>query len=136
MDALGRVGTSGGRPALGAEPTGRSGVHSPTPAAMPARTHRSAAASRGLATQWRLTWHARQTAARRKVSLAEVLAVIDQPEVSYAQPQRGASIRICQRGSLAVVINVVERSVITVLLRSQSRWTDEDVRRRPRLVPA
>ncbi len=78
--------------------------------------------------QWRLTAHCRETATRRGVTLEQVLAVVEKPEITYTQDDHGHGRQMRQRGRLAVVVAPETRTVITVLLRAPHQWTDEEAR--------
>ncbi len=75
---------------------------------------------------WRLSGHARAAATRRGFHLADVLLAAANPEVAYTQEHRGAGRAVHQRDDIAVVVDRANRTVITVLLRSQVPWTDVD----------
>lgn len=77
------------------------------------------------------THHARQVMERRDVSGLDVEAVLSDPETS-TNTSRGL---LYSRGDLTVVTDRADTGrtvVITVLLRSQEQWTDEDARARRR----
>lgn len=77
----------------------------------------------------RLSGHARDAMRRRDVWPEEVARVLVAPDVVTAD---GAGRRRYVAGDLAVVVADEDSGplVVTVLLRSRSRWTDEDCRRR------
>ena len=64
---------------------------------------------------------------RRDITWADVMRVLDAPEVVYRQNNRNGIVH--QRGDLAVVVGD-DRTVITVLLRATHRWDDTDCRNR------
>ena len=90
---------------------------------MNARDHAQPAASVG----WRLTRHAEEAAAARGFTLAEVLLACEAPQVAYPGYLPGRMVH--QRDRVAVVVCPDSRTVITVLLRSNQPWTDDDARR-------
>lgn len=51
-----------------------------------------------------ITNHARKRAEQMRVSIADVILVLTDPEVTYDQPRRGDGYRIYQRGDLAVAV--------------------------------
>lgn len=86
---------------------------------------------RTLVTQsarWRLTAHLRNAAARRGVTIRQVLDVVEKPDITYTQEDYGPGRQMRQRGRLAVVVAQDTCTVITVLLRAPHRWTDEEAR--------
>ncbi len=83
---------------------------------------------------WRLTSHARRAAAARQYSTREILLAIADPEVSYTSYDYGSNRMVHKRGDLAVVADHGSQVVITVLLNSYERWTDDDARGRAALV--
>ena len=86
----------------------------------------------------RYTHHALDTMARRDVSAAEVLRTISQYEKRYHSPShRGTPTPhayVYQRGPLSVVVDesCEYLLVVTVLLNTKHRWTDEEVASRQR----
>jgi len=78
--------------------------------------------------QWRLTAHLRNTAARRGVTIRQVLDVVEKPDITYTQEDYGPGRQMRQRGRLAVVVAQDTRTVITVLLRAPHRWTGDEAR--------
>lgn len=83
-----------------------------------------------------LSKHARDTMQRRGVLFAEILRAVHEPEVTYTSD--GCVVH--QRHALAVVVapnltaaGITESLlVVTVLLRSQDQWDDDQARRRTR----
>ena len=78
--------------------------------------------------------HAKQAMAKREVAAQEVLAVLQDPDVTWETlTEAGQPARVSRRGPLAVVTTTLssgERLVITVLLNTQEQWTDADARSR------
>lgn len=73
------------------------------------------------------TRHAVEQMKARSLSWADVLEIVNEPEVTFGPDSRGR--RVLQKGSLAVPV-ARDGAVITVLLRSQDQWTNEDVMNR------
>ena len=72
----------------------------------------------------RLSWHAQVRAAELGFTSAEVEACVGFPEQSYpSHSSYGPGRHMYQRGILAVVVDIHNNVVITVLLRTQRRWT-------------
>lgn len=65
----------------------------------------------------------------RDVTWGTILDCLEHPEVVYGPDQRGRS--NYQKDDLCVVASR-EGAVITVLLRNEDPWTDEDARNRSR----
>lgn len=63
----------------------------------------------------------------RDVTWAEILDVIDHPEVVYGPDRQGR--RNYQKGDLCVVVTS-QKAVVTVLIRNSEQWSDEDARNR------
>lgn len=63
----------------------------------------------------------------RNITWAEIIEVLEKPEVTFGPDLRGR--KTVQKGDLAVVVSG-SGAVITVLLRDADQWTDEDVRDR------
>lgn len=76
---------------------------------------------------WHLTAHAKQRAQARGVRIAQLLAAVTAPELSYPDPGN-ARHTVMTRGRLAVVVDARARTVLTVLLTGSDRWTDADAR--------
>lgn len=57
----------------------------------------------------------------RDVTWAEIVDVVDHPEVVYGPDYRGKKIH--QKGVLSVVV-APDGAVLTVLLRDEQQWTD------------
>ena len=83
---------------------------------------------------WRMSRHAQQMCRVRGISVLEVLLTVVDYEQSYTCENYGRGRQVRQRGELAVVVAPENLVVITVLLRRQSSWTDEDARSRVRFV--
>lgn len=64
----------------------------------------------------------------RDVKWAEIMEVIQHPEVVYGPDTQGR--RNFQKGDLCVVVSR-HKAVITVLIRNLEQWSDEDARNRP-----
>lgn len=73
---------------------------------------------------WKLSYHARQQAARRGIDRRSVLATVADPDITY--PQKGNV--IMKKGMLALVTDPDHRIVITVLLAGAKPWNDADCR--------
>lgn len=72
----------------------------------------------------RLSWHAQKRAAELGFTSADVEKCVRFPEQSYpSHPSYGPGRRMYQRRTLAVVVDIDNNVVITVLLRTQRRWT-------------
>lgn len=63
----------------------------------------------------------------RDVTWGSVLECLEHPEVVYGPDHRGRS--NYQKGDLCVVASR-EGAVVTVLLRDENQWSDEDARNR------
>lgn len=74
---------------------------------------------------WTISRHAKEAAARRGVRPRLILECIAEPELSY--PDR-AEQEIVTRGRLALVIDRLNRVVVTVLVTGTDAWTDADAR--------
>lgn len=83
-----------------------------------------------MAREWEPTPHLIQKMNDRKVTWAEVVDILDHPEVIYGPDNRGR--RIHQKGDLSVVVSR-EGAVITCLLRQKEQWTDDEARNRTRV---
>lgn len=73
------------------------------------------------------TRHAVQKMQDRDISWAEVVEIVDNPDVIYGPDYRGR--RVIQKDDVAVVLGP-NGGVITVLFRNEEQWTDEQVRSR------
>ena len=73
------------------------------------------------------TQHLLEKIKARDVKWAEIMDVIEHPEVVYGPDRQGR--RNFQRGDLCVVVSG-QKAVITVLIRNLDQWTDEDARNR------
>ena len=80
----------------------------------------------GKLRDWSFTVHARDRMASRDFSPHQVLAACEHPEWITASLEPELELRY--RGHLAVLVNSRTHVVVTVLLRSRSRWTDADAR--------
>lgn len=67
------------------------------------------------------TKHLREKMAARNVTWAEIVDILDMPEVSFGPDFQGK--RVLQKGDLAVVVGR-DNAVITVLLRDADEWDD------------
>lgn len=79
---------------------------------------------------WRLAGHARARAHARGFDLRDVLLTAADPEVSYEQSNYGEGRWMHQRGDIGVAVHLPSKTVITVLLRSEAEWNDDDARGR------
>lgn len=75
------------------------------------------------------TAHAVEKMNSRNVKWGDILDTIDHPEVTYGPDDRGRI--VYQRLDLGVVVGK-DDAVITVLLRQEDDWVDDDVRGRER----
>lgn len=75
------------------------------------------------------TPHLIEKMAARKVTWGDVVDVIESPEVTHGPNSQGRYVH--QKGQLAVVVTQ-QGAVITVLLRQEGQWTDEDMKARMR----
>jgi len=75
--------------------------------------------------------HVLEKMAARDVSWAEVLTVLTDPEQTWTSFNPRGRVTVSQRGDLAVV-SADNGTIITILLRSQSEWSDADVQKRRR----
>lgn len=73
------------------------------------------------------TQHLLEKMKARDVKWAEVMEVIEKPEVVYGPDRQGR--RNYQRGDLCVIVSG-QNAVITVLIRNLEQWSDEDARNR------
>lgn len=73
------------------------------------------------------TKHLLEKMQEREITWAEIVDVVDRPEVIYGPDAKGK--RILQKGELGVVVDKYG-NVITALLRQESQWTSEDARKR------
>jgi len=72
-----------------------------------------------------LTKHARERAAERGITHAELFQVIGAPDVTYDQSNYGPNRQVRQRGPLGVVVDQSTGAVITVLFRSYDQWLNQ-----------
>lgn len=75
----------------------------------------------------RPTKHALEKMKTRHISWGEIVEAVKHPDVIYGPDHNGS--RVFQKDTLAVVVSR-DDAVITVLLKSYQRWTDEDARNR------
>lgn len=78
----------------------------------------------------RLTLHALEKMHARNVTLEEIELTVRKPTVSYTSRHEHM---VYQRGSLAVVVaqhHTDEPVIVTLLLRSERAWSDDDARNR------
>lgn len=73
---------------------------------------------------WRITEHARGAAARRHVTIREILEVIAAPEVTYTASNYGDGRYVYQRGMIALAVHQATKAVLTVLWRTTEDWDD------------
>ena len=76
------------------------------------------------------TNHAIKQMIARHVSDTDVQQVLRDSTTTYTQSHRDGQRRVHQRGPLAVVTDLTNTVIITVLLNSGDDWTDADVRSR------
>lgn len=76
------------------------------------------------------TNHLREAMASRDVTWAEIVEVVQKPEVSFGPDMQGRF--VLQKGDLSVVVADRDGAVLTVLLRSETQWSNEDARSRKR----
>ncbi len=81
---------------------------------------------------WRISGHARSKAAARGFEVREILLAAAEPEVAYEQSHYGTGRFMHQRGDAAVAVDVASRTVITVLWRHETHWTDAEAQHRDR----
>lgn len=76
----------------------------------------------------RLTNHAREVMKRRNISWDELVEVIERPDI--IEPHQGKKRYV--KGKLCVVVapSLHGKVIVTILLRDQNQWSDEDVRKR------
>lgn len=74
------------------------------------------------------TDHLREKMATRNVTWAEIMSVVENPEVLYGPDHKNRY--VAQRGNLSVVVSGSNGAVITVLLKSSGYWTDEEAKNR------
>lgn len=65
----------------------------------------------------------------RNITWAEILEIVEKPEVTFGPDTRGR--KVLQKDDLAVVVGS-DNAIVTVLLRDEDQWTDEDARKRVR----
>lgn len=63
----------------------------------------------------------------RVITWGEILEVIKRPEVVYGPDYKGR--KVMQKDKISVVV-ASDGAVVTVLLRSEEQWTDEDAKQR------
>jgi len=75
-----------------------------------------------------LSNHAREVMKRRQITWDEVVATVERPDI--IEPHQGKKRYV--KGTLCVVIapSLHGNVVVTILLREQKQWSDEDVRNR------
>lgn len=76
---------------------------------------------------WHLTPHARQRIHARGVRASDLIAALTRPEITYPTGP-GGSRTVLTHGRLAIVAHAKTRNVLTVLLRTEELWDDEDCR--------
>ena len=82
-----------------------------------------------MAADWTPTPHLIEKMNARNVTWAEIVDILDHPEVVYGPDARGR--RVHQKDDLSVVASK-NGDVITVLLRQTDEWTNEDAQERSR----
>jgi Domain of unknown function (DUF4258) len=82
-------------------------------------------AARITASGWTFTNHLHRRALERGISGSQITAVLDDPEITYAQTNYGPNRQVRQRGELSVVVDLATRTVITVVFRSHDRWLQQ-----------
>lgn len=78
------------------------------------------------------TDHLREKMKARNVTWAEIVDILEHPEVSFGPDFKDK--RVLQKGDLAVVVGR-DNAVITVLLRDADQWTDEQAASRYKTQP-
>ncbi len=68
--------------------------------------------------QWRLTEHAKERMAERKVGLAAVLMAACDPEVSNTSDYNNIPVHVHKRGDCRIVVDRTRKSILTVARRS------------------
>lgn len=72
---------------------------------------------------WHITAHARERARERGVGDRDLRFAVEQPDYTYPQTDSyGSDRHVHVRGEWAIVVNPLERTVITVLFRDHTRW--------------
>lgn len=79
------------------------------------------------AKEHRPTKHALEKMELRNILWGETLDVIEKPTLTYGPDHKGRT--VMQKDKLSVVVGS-DLAVVTVLLRQDGDWTDEDVRQR------
>ena len=57
------------------------------------------------------------------LSPAEILHIVEHPEVDYAQNDRNPGMRVAKSGDVSVAYNENDRVVVTVLYNTQEEYT-------------
>lgn len=78
----------------------------------------------------RYTHHAIKQMVARQVSDTDVQTVLREAKITYEQSYRGSRQRVHQHGPLAVVTDLTNTIIVTVLLARDDEWTDDDARNR------
>jgi hypothetical protein len=76
-----------------------------------------------LLPDWHITGHARGRALERGICDRDLQFTVEQPDYTYPQTDSyGSNRHVHVRGDWAVVVNLTERTVITVLYQDHTRW--------------
>lgn len=78
---------------------------------------------------WQLSRHAREAMADRGFTREAVTAVLSDSRQTYPVEHYGRGRWLYQRDHVTAAVDRDNRGVITLLLRSYSRWNDVDARR-------
>lgn len=73
------------------------------------------------------TPHLREKLEAREITWAEIVDVLENPEVAFGPDAKGRM--TVQKDNLCVVVGR-DGGVVTVLLRQQNQWTDEEMKKR------
>lgn len=84
---------------------------------------------------WVLTPHARAAAARRNVPLRKVLETIAAPEIRHTSENHGPGRYVYKRGQLALAVDPISKTVITILWHINRAWSDEEFRAAMQVEP-
>lgn len=76
--------------------------------------------------------HAIKQMIERHVTDTDVQDVLRNASIRYEQSYRGSRQRVHQHGELAVVTDLTNTVIVTILLNRKDDWTDEDARNRRR----
>lgn len=78
------------------------------------------------------TNHAIKQMIARQISDTDVQAVLRNAKIAYEQSYRGSRQRVHHHDGLAVVTDLTNTIIVTVLLSREDDWTDDDARERGR----